>query len=194
MYDESLLEERVDRLETILGQFIVQTNVSLNRLSREMQDFKKEMREDRRAVNKQWGELANKMGTIVEDIVAPAVRPAVRKYFGCETSDFMISRRRKDKSLNLTGEFDVIAVSEDKVFVVETKSSPNEEYLHKFIDKIEVFKRLFPEYGDKEIVPIFASLRFDEELIRALCGQIQLETQNICLSAFRRRTDTARQQ
>ncbi len=159
MYDESLSEERVDRLETILGQFIVQTNMSLNRLSREIH-------QDRRAINKQWGDLANKMGTIVEDIVAPAVLPAVKKYFDCEVTDFMTARKRKNKSLSLAGEFDVIAVSDDNVFVVETKSSPNEEYLYKFIDKIEVFRQLFPEYGDKEIVPVFASLHFDEDLIR----------------------------
>jgi len=187
MYDEPLLEERVDSLESILGRFIVQTETSLNRLSREMQDFKKEMsdfkkemsdfkkemsdfkdemRQDRRMMNRQWGDLANKMGTIVEDIVAPAVRPVITKYFDCEVTDFMISRKRKNKPLNLAGEFDVIAVSDDRVFAVETKSSPNEEYLYKFIDKIEIFKQLFPEYGGKQTVPIFASLRFDEELIQ----------------------------
>jgi cytochrome c556 len=35
----------------------------------EMADFKDEMRADRRAMNKRWGEIANRLGTIVEDIV-----------------------------------------------------------------------------------------------------------------------------
>ena len=38
-----LLESRVDSLETVLEQFIVTTNSSLNRLSQEMKDFKNEM-------------------------------------------------------------------------------------------------------------------------------------------------------
>lgn len=44
MYEDIEIEERVDRLETVLGQFIVQTNTSLSRLSREMSGFKNEMR------------------------------------------------------------------------------------------------------------------------------------------------------
>ena len=43
-----------------------------------MKDFKafvladiEDSRADRKAMNKRWGELANKMGTVVEDLVAP---------------------------------------------------------------------------------------------------------------------------
>jgi len=200
MYDEIEIEERVDRLETILGQFIVQTNTSLTRLEREMRGFKNEMKDfknemgdfkdemkdfkdemkdfkdemkdfkdesirERRAMNKQWGELANKMGTLMEDIVAPAVRPVVEKYFKVEVNDFMINRKRKDKNLGLTGEFDVIAVSNEHLFLVETKSTPRKQYLNEFMENIEKFQKLFPEYSDKKLIPIFASLRFDENII-----------------------------
>ncbi len=186
MYDESLIEERVDRLETILGDFIVSTSASLNRLSNEMREFKNEMKEfknemkefknemkefkdevrqDRKAMNKQWGDLANKMGTVTEDIVAPAVRPAIKRYFNEEPVDFMVKRKRHIKALNLKGEFDVIAVSEDKVFVVEVKSSPDEKYLNQFVRKMEHFGTLFPEYSDKKIIRIFAGLRFEADMI-----------------------------
>ncbi len=33
--------------------------------------------------SKRWGELANKMGTVVEDIVAPSVRRLAREVFEC---------------------------------------------------------------------------------------------------------------
>ena len=166
MYDEIEIEERVDRLETILSQFIMQTNTSITRLEKEMKDFKDESKQERRAMNKQWGELANKMGTIVEDIVAPAVRPVVEKYFNVEVTDFMINRKRKDKKLGLAGEFDVIAVSDAYIFLVETKSTPRKHYLDEFTENIEKFKKLFPEYTEKKLIPIFASLRFDGEFIR----------------------------
>jgi len=171
MYDESLIEERVDRLETILGEFIVSTSSSLNRLSKEMREFKNEMcefknevRQDRKAMNKQWGELANKMGTLTEDIVVPAVRPAIKRYFNQELSDFMVKRKRNIKALNLKGEFDVIAVSDDKVFVVEVKSSPDENYLNEFVKKMDRFVTLFPEYADKQLIPVFAGLRFEPDM------------------------------
>lgn len=35
-------------------------------------------------MNKQRGELAREMGTLVEDIASPAARPVIRQYFGCE--------------------------------------------------------------------------------------------------------------
>lgn len=193
MYEESYVEERIDKLEALLGSFIVSTSAAITKtsrevsnLSREMKEFKDEMREfkdemkvDHEKMNKQWGDLANKMGTIVEDIIAPAVRSVVEKYFDCEVIDFMINRKIKNKKLNLQGEFDVIAISENYIFLVETKSSPNRQYLDEFIQNIEKFKKLFPEYTAKKIIPFFASLRFDDSLV-----EIATENGIYCL-AFR---------
>ena len=111
MYKEPEIEERVDRLESLLGNFLVGTDSALKRLEREMRTFKNEMRQDRKEMNIQWGGLANKMGTIVEDIVAPAVCPAVQKYFHQEIDHFSIKVKRKSKQLGLKSEFDVIAAN-----------------------------------------------------------------------------------
>jgi len=89
----------------------------------EMKKFREEMKADRKAMNKQWGELANKMGTLVEDIISPAIRPVVTKYFDCEITYFSVNVKKKDKRLNLKGEFDVIAVSDEHVFLIEAKST-----------------------------------------------------------------------
>ncbi len=181
------VEERLSIVESALAEFIIQTNRSLHRLEREMlifkdemkdfkdemKDFKDEMRgfkdemqEDRRAMNKEWGALANKMGTLVEDIVAPAVRPAVKKYFDEEVIDFGISRNRKSKEKGLRGEFDVIAVTETTVYLVQTKSGPNKDNLLAFKnEQLPRFRKLFPEYKKLKLVPILAALRFEDELI-----------------------------
>ncbi|MBC7320940.1 hypothetical protein H5T89_09870, partial [bacterium] len=117
------VEEKVERLESLFGQFLINTDVNLRRLETsleafkdemrafkdemrafkdEMKDFKDEMRafkdkinEDRRRMNKQWGELANKMGTLVEDIVAPNIGGVAKRYFGCEDFDFFAIRVKK---------------------------------------------------------------------------------------------------
>ncbi|MEE4355540.1 MAG: hypothetical protein V2I97_03675 [Desulfococcaceae bacterium] len=193
MYEDTEIEERVDKLEYILGDFIVQTNTGLNRLSREMREFKnemsdfknemrefkKEVREDQRRMNKKWGELANKMGTLVEDIIAPAVRPVTEKYFNCEILSFFVNIRKKDKTLGLTGEFDVIAASDEYVFLVETKSRPKKQHIGDFLENTEKFRKLFPEYADRKLIPLFSSLRFDDDMI-ALANQ-----EKIYLLAFR---------
>jgi hypothetical protein len=36
-----------------------------------------------------WGELANKMGTLVEDIVAPNIPRIAKRYFGAEELEVM---------------------------------------------------------------------------------------------------------
>ncbi|MDY6967772.1 MAG: hypothetical protein SVR08_03820 [Spirochaetota bacterium] len=41
-------------------------------------EFKDESIRDRREMNKRWGEIANSLGIIVEDLVSPAVRPAIK--------------------------------------------------------------------------------------------------------------------
>jgi hypothetical protein len=171
MYPE--IEERVDTLENLLGQFIVHTNLMVSRLERdtrefkdEMREFKNEVRQEQQTMKKQWGDLANKMGTLVEDIIAPAVRPAVKKFFHCDLEHFAVHVKRKRKDLHLEGEFDVIAVSDaNQVFLIEAKSTPRKEYIVDFLDNIEKFKQLFPEYAGKSLIPIFASLRFEADVI-----------------------------
>lgn len=72
------IEDRVDRLEALFGQFMTEMAVlnkraeERNRAAEErMTRFEKEMRASKREMDKKWGDLANKMGTIIEDILAP---------------------------------------------------------------------------------------------------------------------------
>ena len=168
------LEDRVDHLSALLGEFIVSTNAMLIRAERvqeefkkemkvfkdemkdfknEMKDFKNEMKDfknemsdfkdemkdfkddtesDRRRMNKQWGELANKMGTIVEDIVAPNIPRIAEEYFHINTIDFFAVRIKKRHAIDksLLREFDVIAVSEKYFLLDETKSTPKIDYIN----------------------------------------------------------------
>ncbi len=188
------VEERIDSLESILGQFIVHTDVALRRLENEMREFKEEMRrfreesekdraslhnemkafkdemrEENRMMNKRWGEISNKLGTIVEDIIFPATGPVLEKYFNCDPEIIGMNIKRKSKDKKLKDEFDVIAVCEDMVFLVEVKATPKKEYIDEFINiKMERFGLLFEEYKDKRLIPIFASLRLEEDTVNYL--------------------------
>jgi len=130
---------------------------------------KKEREEDRKRFNKEWGALSNKLGTIVEDIIFPATRPVLESYFKCKITDLALNRERiKD---DLQDEFDVIAVSDEckTVFLIEVKSTPKIDYIDDFrTAKIERFRKLFDEYKDYKLVPIFASLRLQNNIINYL--------------------------
>ncbi|GAB4541677.1 MAG: hypothetical protein Fur0020_11140 [Thermodesulfovibrionia bacterium] len=186
------IEERVYRLESVLEEFIRSVGIEFNKLYNsqmrteaelrefkdemrafkdEMREFKDEMsafkdetREEHRRMNKRWGEISNKLGTIVEDIIYPALRPVIRQYFKCEPIHMAmnISRRKGE----LRDEFDAIVECEDRVFLVEVKATPKKEYIDEFRDeKVERFKNLFPEYKKKRLILIFASLRLEDKTI-----------------------------
>lgn len=58
-------------------------------------DFKNESRQANREMNRRWGELANKMGTMVEDLVAPSLPRIVREVLGQEVTDLSVRRKRR---------------------------------------------------------------------------------------------------
>ena len=90
----------------------------------EMKDFKDEVRADRKQMNEQLGELVNKWGTLVEDIVAPNIPRIAREHFGFSDIEFFAVRVkvRNKKDQSKQREFDVIAVGETQVIINETKS------------------------------------------------------------------------
>ncbi|MCF8038931.1 MAG: hypothetical protein K9K79_06405 [Desulfohalobiaceae bacterium] len=192
----SYLEELMQKL----AYSQMQTNMSLDRLSNEMRGFKDEMREFKDemrefkdemrgfkdemreykdwskkqivTMNRQWGDLANKLGTVVEDFVAPNLPRIARDYFGCDEVDYLAIRVKKrsvtDRSKRR--EFDAIAVCGETFVLNETKSSPeirDAEKLSEFLDSKELFD-YFPEYTEYRICPIFSSLYLDDALVSYL--------------------------
>ena len=137
---------------------------------RDREAWEKKLAEERRAWNKRWGELANRLGTVVEDIVAPNIPRIARDYFGLpEIEDFMIRRKvRHKRDRTRRREFDVIAVGEDWVIINETKTSPRIEDIRDFIKALEEIEDYFPEYQGKRVIPIFASLYMGEDMVNYL--------------------------
>jgi len=174
----STVEERIDTLESILGQFIVHTDTALRRLEKEMQEFKDEMSafKDRteeilKEQSRRWGEIANKMGTIVEDIVASNIPRVAREYFGCKDIDFFAVRvEKRDRERDVTREFDVIATFDGKVILNETKSTARQSYVDEFVEFIKKgeFFKYFPEYRGMDLIPIFSSLYLPDSVVKYL--------------------------
>jgi hypothetical protein len=123
-------------------------------------------------MNKKWEKLVMKMGTLVEDIVAPSIKGATFELFGFKRIDFFGVRIEKTK-VNDRGaqrEFDVIAVSEDKVILNETKIRATSAYLKEFIDFLKTgeFYDYFPEYKEKKLIPIFSTLYMPADVVKRL--------------------------
>ena len=136
-------------------------------LEETMQKLTDEHMKNEKEMNKKWGELANKRGTIVEDIVAPNIPTIAAAYFGQKTLGFFAYRVRKEhpEEPGRIREFDIIAIGGKYLFLNETKSTPRQEYLKTFADNHREVFEYFPEYKDKILVPIFSSLSLSREAV-----------------------------
>lgn len=135
----------------------------------EMQAFKEEMRAFKRESQKQWGELANRLGTFAEDIAAPNILRIARENSSNEELLYYAVRIRK-KNPEARGsmrEVDAIVEYESFVCVNETKTSPRKQDIDAFKRFVESgeFQKFFPEYKNKRVIPIFASLYMEPSLI-----------------------------
>ncbi len=132
---------------------------------KEMADFKEEARAQNREMNRHWAEIAHKMGTLAEDIVAPNLPRLARELFGCEAVDLFAVRMRKRWD-GETREYDVIVACGDHVLVNETKSTLKSAHVDQMVGVLEEFREVFPEYRDKKLIGILASLYVDEGVVR----------------------------
>ncbi|MFN3639003.1 MAG: hypothetical protein ACK4XY_11110, partial [Chloroherpetonaceae bacterium] len=132
----------------------------------ERQEWKNEKRE----MNKKWGELANKMGTLVEDIVAPNIRRLAEELFDVgEVVDFSVRRiitHPKDKSR--FKDFDALFIGSRGIILNETKSTVRQSYIDEFIAFIPTVFEYLPEHQGKKVIPVFSSLYIPENFVRYL--------------------------
>lgn len=129
--------------------------------SKETRTFKNEM-------NRRWGELANKMGTLVEDIVYPELPFALKRRFDLEVDVITHNMSVKDPETGSKQEFDVIATCGDWGFVVDVKSTYKFAHLEDFIERIlPKAGRLISLLEGKRLQGIIASLSLGEDVINA---------------------------
>ena len=169
------LKHEVDELREYMKELSYQamrTEMSLNRLSDEMREFKDEMREfkdettrDRQHMNKQWGDLANRLGTLVEDIVAPSLPRVAAEQFGCDAPEFFAVRVVKRRN-GEAREYDAMVVCPDAVLINETKSRLHDTHIDALLEKLAELPRFCPEYADRRAVGVLASLYPDEGVVR----------------------------
>lgn len=166
---------RLDRLEEALIRLAEEhekTERSIRSLRSEMSAFKDEMsafkdevRCDQRAMNKRWGEIANKMGTIVEDIIYPSARRIAREHFGApEEMEFEAQRILRRRAPGDRREFDGVLAWEGHVLLLEAKATVKLEYLMAFDAFVRAgeFFGYFPEYAGRRLIPVFAALSLEQ--------------------------------
>jgi hypothetical protein len=172
------------------SQQVERTSEEVAQTSREMAEFKDEMREaaarserqmresaarserEMRAfqeqMNKKWGELSNKLGTMAEDLVAPSVPRILRETVGCSGEPVNRGVRMLRHSVIDWGrvqEFDVVATCGEYALINETKSSLQPGDIAQFAELLTNVREFFPEFADKKVIGAIGSLYVHQSLV-----------------------------
>lgn len=109
------------------------------------------------------------MGTLAEDIFLPSIDQAIKRYFNIDCNDicgYRIIRNEEDYL-----EIDILAISKKTkhAFIVKVKYDPDrEEYINRFLEKLNKVPRFLPELEGYNIIGIYAGLDMKEETINIL--------------------------
>jgi chromosome segregation ATPase len=135
----------------------------------EMLDFKEWSKKNIESLNRQWGNLANRMGTLVEDIFFPSMDQTIERYFHiqCDILERNKRIRKDDKSLEI--DILVILKKAKQAFIVEVKSNPDRiEYIEGFLEKLDKITQFLPELEEYTRIGIYAGLDMSKETIDLL--------------------------
>lgn len=143
-------DRHIERMDRQIAEYRVETN--------------KQIKEDRRLI----GELSDRMGRLVEDLIAPRISRIIGKVIDLPNEPITSAIRvKRHNAEGKRQQFDAIAVCGPYWFVNETKTSLRPDYVSKFADEtLPKVRDYFPEYADKQIIGIVASLYVDESLVR----------------------------
>lgn len=135
----------------------------------EMKDFKEFTEKNIASLNQKWGELANRLGTIAEDLIMPCFPKTIEKHFGLRDpfATHINTIVRKDGK---TKEFDIIIVYEDTVVLNEVKATASPNSIAEFVQFIQSqeFFDYFPHLAGKNILPFVSAMKFADKAVETL--------------------------
>ncbi len=175
--DIKRLEQQAERDREAWNQRMAVHEVESQEWKRQHEEWKQqheaEQKKEKKAWNKQWGELANSLGRVVEDIVAPNISRIAQDYFNFTEPPKDFSIRRKAYYLSMPDkqrEFDTVAAYPHAVILNETKETVRQSYLEDFVAFLESgeFYGYFPEYQGRKLIPIFSSLYMSDPAVNYL--------------------------
>ncbi len=131
-----------------------------NTIEKDRQETKRELqawaRENKKRIDYLDRLFGDQWGKLMESLVKGDLIPLLKQK-GIE-----VEGTAKETEKNFNGkqyEYDIIATNGKEVVVVEVKTTLNLRDVDKFVKKLEVFKKVFPEYKNKRVYGAMAYLK-----------------------------------
>ena len=120
------------------------------------------MRKTDKRIKELTEQFTSTTGHISEGLIAPAAVKIFQKA-GFNIDRSYCNLKKKNKLNQLEMEVDCLLLDDTLVIAVEIKTNCRVKDVDKFLRNMAKFKRLFPEYKDKEVLAAVAALHFDHE-------------------------------
>jgi hypothetical protein len=113
--------------------------------------------------NTKMGEMNNRLGEFVESMV----KPGIARLF--QERDIPIHKTYQDVEAEKDGlatEIDFLIINSDSCALVEVKSKLDVEDINVHLERMDKFKRLFPEYADKKAYGAVAAMVIPKDVAK----------------------------
>jgi len=136
---------------------------------------REENEKSRKELRQQLGDLSRKMGTMIEDFVAPDL-PRILRQLANLSDDRPVVVNTRVKRLYPNGnghrhgqrqmiEFDAVAEGGDYILVNETKNTLRSGDISHFIETLGDVRTYFPEFAERPIIGVVSSFNIDPSII-----------------------------
>lgn len=172
----SLQMQETDRRMQETDRQMQETDRKLQETSRlvaELRQHSKEIdrrieaeREESRKQDEKYRELADQFTSTTGHITEGIMKPATVRIFkeaGFDIDRYCCNLKKKNKNKQEEMEVDFLMLNGTLAIVVEVKTECRKKDVDHFLRQLPKFKRLFPEYRNKEVFAAVAALTYDRE-------------------------------
>ena len=152
---------------------------------KEIKQMFKETERFIKEISKQIGGISNSNGDVAEAYFINSFGRHPH-FAGQDYDSFIPNLLKKDKKLNLQGEYDLVLYNCSSVAIIEIKYKAKKEDIEQIVKKADTFKKLFPEYKDYAIYLGLAGLSVEKaaekEAIKQGVGIIKQVGKNMIIN------------
>jgi len=116
-----------------------------------------------RDLSRRMGHFSNQIGEFAEELVVPAAR---RLFAARGIPVHFIARNVQGERDGRATEIDILVVNTDHAVVIEVKTRPKIAHVDNHLERLSIFKEIFPQYRDHKVLGAIAGILFDENVAR----------------------------
>ena len=157
---DQLIKETAEQMKET-DRRMKETDRQLQETDRLIKETKKQVEETSKTVKEMSIQFMGRTGHIVEGLLSSSAEKVFQEA-GLDLHNHGKNLRRKLKAENKQMEVDVLLSNDEVAVPIEVKTNCTKEDIRKFLHQMKLFRDLFPEYSDKEVIGAIAAINYED--------------------------------